>query len=122
MARYAFIAAAADRAAGGAVDFAARFVEERMAEAETVGFHAGFPDRLLDVLQVAPEHKQHVGDVDIDRAGLFARAAETAGKGQRRGVFDAIEERRDDRADGSGIDPAIAVTADILIDRAGVQA
>ena len=43
-------------------------------------------------------------------------------KGSQGSCVDALELRRDDGADGSGVDPGIVVAADLAIDRAVVQA
>ena len=60
-----------------------------------------------------------------DRADLEAGAAQRRGVGQRvdlRVGADALEQRVEDRADRAGVDRAVGVAADPLVDRADVQA
>src|SRR5690349_3091701 len=52
----------ADGAAGGAGEFAARLIEQRMAEGEAVALHARFPDWLLNIFQIMPQLEQHIRD------------------------------------------------------------
>ncbi len=63
-----------------------------------------------------------MGDVDFHRADFAARPAERRGEGERAGLLQAHQVRREDGADGAGIDPAVGPAADAAIDRAGVQA
>src|SRR2546421_3499410 len=61
-------------------------------------------------------------DVYLHGADLAARAAQARRVRQLRGLLQARQLRRDDRADGAGVDRAVGVAADLLIDGARVQA
>ena len=61
-------------------------------------------------------------DVDLDRACLAAGAAQRAGARQVLGGVQAGEQRCQHGADGAGIHPAVGVAADVLVDRADVEA
>ena len=65
---------------------------------------------------------QHLRQGDAHGTDRLAAAAEAGGVGQGRGVLDADEGRREDRADRPRIDPAVSVAADRVIDRAVVHA
>ncbi|MDV7390995.1 hypothetical protein RZS08_06575, partial [Arthrospira platensis SPKY1] len=65
-----------------------------------------------------PQIEQHARDVDVDRANFPAHAAQRAGVGQGRGLFQPGEQRGDDGANRAGIDPAVGVAAGYLVDRA----
>ena len=77
---------------------------------------------LLVADDLAAEVDQDLGDVDLDRADLVAGAAERGGVGERAGVLDPDELRRQDRADRAGVDRVVGVAAGPLVDRADVQA
>ena len=70
----------------------------------------------------AAEVDQDLGDVDLHRADVVAGPAERRGVGERAGVLDAREHRRQDRADRAGVDRVVGVAAGPLVDRADVQA
>ena len=83
--------------------------------------HAVAAVRVDDGGALVDEHRR---DVDADRADLEAGAAERRGVRQGRGLLvgDAVEERVEDRADRAGVDRAVGVAADPLVDRAHVEA
>ena len=63
-----------------------------------------------------------VRDVDLHRADLAARPAQRRGERQLARLLQAQQVRREDRADGAGIDPAVGPAAHAAVDRAVVQA
>jgi hypothetical protein len=65
---------------------------------------------------------EHLGNIDLDRADLVARAAERGGEGQALRVMHLLKLRREDGADGAGVDGAVGVAAGLAIDGAGVLA
>src|SRR6185503_13048943 len=65
---------------------------------------------------------QHLRDRNPHRADLLAAPAQRRGLGQRRRMLDADQRRRGDGADRPGIDPAVRMAADVMIDRAVVEA
>jgi hypothetical protein len=68
------------------------------------------------------QFEQHLRDVDFDRADFVAGAAERGGVGQRLRVLHLHQLRREDGADGAGIDRAVGVAAGLAVDGAGVHA
>src|SRR5213594_3447209 len=74
------------------------------------------------LLDFGAQLEQHFGNVDLDRADLRARATQAGGERQSGFVHDAEKLRRDNGADGAGIDPRERVTADLAVHRADVQA
>ncbi len=79
----------------------------------------------MRVDDLRPQVDQHGRDVDLDRAHLVAGAAQRRGVRQRVGLrvlTDAVHQRVQDRADRAGVDRAVGVPADPLVDRAHVQA
>src|SRR5439155_18071277 len=66
--------------------------------------------------------QQNVWDVDLDGANLVARPAQARRVRQRRVSFDALELRREDRADRAGVDGAVRVTTRARVDGADVEA
>ena len=65
---------------------------------------------------------QDPGDVDLDRADLVARAAEAGGERQRARLLEAVQLRREYRADRPGIDGPVGVSAGARVDGADIQA
>ena len=73
--------------------------------------------------RIGAQAQQHIGDGDPHWADLLAGPAERAGLGQHMLVGQVgLEQRGQDRADRAGVDPAIGVAADRLINWAGIQA
>ncbi len=64
----------------------------------------------------------HVRQRDFHRADGFAPPAEARGVGEIAGLIDTDQHRCQHRAHGAGIDPAVSVTANLLVDRAVVHA
>src|SRR5262245_6098327 len=80
-------------------------------------------DMLGDlILYLLAQLKQHVRDVDLDGADLAACAAQTRSKRQIGSPLSPNQLRRQHSADRTRIDPAISMAADLLVDRAGIQA
>lgn len=71
---------------------------------------------------LGPQVGQHLGDVDLDGAGVVAGPAQGGGERQRSGVLHADELRGEDGADRSGVDGAVGVAAGALEDGADVEA
>src|SRR5207253_10356984 len=65
--------------------------------------------------------EEQLRDVYLDGADLAARAAEARSVRELRRLFEPRELRRDDRADGAGVDRPVGVAADLLVDRARIQ-
>ncbi|MDF2974733.1 MAG: hypothetical protein K0R61_5183 [Microvirga sp.] len=63
-----------------------------------------------------------LGQGNAHRAHALAAAAEGGGVGQVAGLVDADERWRQHRAHGAGIDPAVSMPADRVIDRAMIHA
>ena len=64
--------------------------------------------------------KEHFGEVNINWAGFLAGSANGAGLREGR-VIRAEKPRRDNRADGTGIDAIVSVTANLTKNGAGVE-
>ena len=85
--------------------------------------HAALAGRHQPGLDLfAAQGADQLGEWDLDRAHALAAAIEGAGVGQVVVFGEAVEERREDRAHRTGIDPAIGVTADRAVHRAVVHA
>ena len=79
----------------------------------------------VGVDDLGPQLDQHGRDVDADRAGLEAGAAQGGGVGQAVDLLArarSAQQRVEDRADRAGVDRAVGVTAGALVDRAHVEA
>src|SRR5690606_29735414 len=59
---------------------------------------------------------------DLHRTDLAAGAAQAACLGKLAGAFEPQQPRVQDGADRPRVDPAVGVTPDLAVDRAGVQA
>ena len=66
--------------------------------------------------------QQHLGNVDAHGARVEARAAQRGREGQRRALLDPLEHRRQDRADGPGVDRAIGMASGAAVDGADIEA
>ena len=75
-------------------------------------------------LAAIAQAQQQIGDRDVDRADLVARAAQAGGRGRsaNSGKRSPGQQRRQHRADRSGVDAAVGVAARLPVDRADVQA
>src|SRR5215217_4021972 len=65
--------------------------------------------------------QKHLRDVDLYRTYIAARATQGGGKWQVARAVAPDHLRRQHRADWTRIDPAIRVTANLLVDRTNVQ-
>src|SRR5262245_19434806 len=101
-----------------------RVVQQRRAKPPSPQTIHRLLDRRPEMLRldVAPEVDQVTGDVDLHRARFVTRSAKAACLRKVLEIPKPLEKRRDQRADGAGIDAAVRVPADLAIDRAGVQA
>ena len=79
--------------------------------------------RLAGLDALGAQAQQHPRDVDADRADFLARAAQAARRAAVRGTRRMpASSGGEHRADRPGVDAAVGVAADLLVDGAGVEA
>src|SRR5262249_23406524 len=119
--------AALARRRHGARDTAEELVHARMRHHPGEGAVSEFLQPVLllarfTLLDLAAQVEEDLRDIDLDRAALASGDAQAGGEGQRRRVRYSHELRGNNGPDRSGVDPGKAVSADLAINRAGIQA
>ena len=107
----------------------AKVVKPRRTKRERAKFAARAHNRRRDLAfylvafdDAMAQVQQNFRNRNLDRTNLRARAAQRRRERQVTGDFCAKQLRRQDRADGSGIRAAVRVPADVVVDRADIEA
>src|SRR5262245_61754035 len=83
--------------------------------------HPLSPGGIMSFDQLLTQIEQQVRDVDFDWTRLATGATEGAGTGQVLSRIQSYEHRGQYGTNGTRVDPAIGVAADVLVDWADIQ-